>query len=708
VGAALYLNPLRIVSNLVCLDGRKRQILSLASLLIAVSVSIAQAPVDGEHWIPSGPLGGDARAFASVPGQSSHLYLGTTNSWLYESVDGGATWSRLAKLDPADDLVVDNIVVDASDPKTILAGGWKLTRSDGGMWISHDAGRSWKAIEDLRGQSIRAMAQAPSDAKILFVGTLDGVFRSDDSGASWALISPKDSQEIHEVESLAVDPTDPQIVYAGTWHLPWKTTDGGKSWINIKDGVIDDSDVFSIILDSANPKIVYASACSGIYKSESAGEHFRKIQGIPSTARRTRVLMQDPANHDLVYAGTTEGLYKTVDAGKTFQAMTGSDVIVNDVYVDATNPLHVLLATDRAGVLASADGGVNFNPSNDGFSGRKVQALLVEHADPRQIIAGVLNDKSYGGAFLSTDGGLAWKQIADGLDGRDVFSLAQDADGKILAGTNHGIFALLQDAGEKPHWEPRNTIDNRPAKPAPETLNDAASQPAVQPIVPPIKGRRNPAAKAPATTPPARDAKIQLEGRVSALDLAGEAWLASTSSGLLSSRDKGASWQGGPVMGAMDYLSVTTHGADFAAATPSAVVLSEDAGKSWMPISIPNMLTRIHGIAFSADGTLWLGAREGVYFTRDLGKTWLWVHHLPLSDLDDLFYDPVLAKVLVSSRASDQVFLIDPKTLSWTWHGTGYRISMVRSSGDRLLAASLFDGVLLEPGPVGPVETGQR
>ena len=161
-------------------------------------------------------------------------------------------------------------------------------------------------------------------------------------------------------------------------------------------------------------------------------------------------------------------------------------------------------------------------------------------------------------------------------------------------------------------------------------------------------------------------------------------------------------------MGAMDYLSVTTHGADFAAATPSAVVLSEDAGKSWMPISIPNMLTRIHGIAFSADGTLWLGAREGVYFTRDLGKTWLWVHHLPLSDLDDLFYDPVLAKVLVSSRASDQVFLIDPKTLSWTWHGTGYRISMVRSSGDRLLAASLFDGVLLEPGPVGPVETGQR
>jgi len=205
-----------------------------------------------------------------------------------------------------------------------------------------------------------------------------------------------------------------------------------------------------------------------------------------------------------------------------------------------------------------------------------------------------------------------------------------------------------------------------------------------------------------------KDSKILVEGRVVALNLAGEAWLASTSSGLLTSRDKGATWQGGPVMGAVDYLSVTAHGANLAAARQSGVVLSEDAGRSWMPISIPSVLTRIHGIAFSADGTLWLGAREGVYLTHDLGKTWLWVHRLPLSDLDDLFYDEALGKVLVSSKASDQVFLIDPKTLAWTWHETGFRVSMVRPAGDRLLAASLFDGVLVQPEPAEKVETGQR
>ena len=46
-------------------------------------------------------------------------------------------------------------------------------------------------------------------------------------------------------------------------------------------------------------------------------------------------------------------------------------------------------------------------------------------------------------------------------------------------------------------------------------------------------------------------------------------------------------------------------------------------------MGIPAMLTRIHAIVFSGDGTLWLGAREGVYFTHDLGKTWMWVHRFP-------------------------------------------------------------------------------
>jgi hypothetical protein len=160
-------------------------------------------------------------------------------------------------------------------------------------------------------------------------------------------------------------------------------------------------------------------------------------------------------------------------------------------------------------------------------------------------------------------------------------------------------------------------------------------------------------------------------------------------------------------MGSVNYLSVAAHGAQLAAVRQDGAVLSKDAGQSWMPMGIPAMLTRIHCAAFSADGTLWLGAREGVYFTRDLGHTWLWVNRFPLNDVDDVTYDATMGKILVSSQLSDQVFAINPKSLSWTWAQTGYRINRIRATGGRLLAASLFDGVLIEPQAVA-VQTGQK
>jgi len=660
--------------------------LARAIPFLLIAISLPKLPAQA-FWSAVGPAGGDARSFAAIPGQPNHLYLGTLDSWIYESVDRGASWRRLAKMGRSDDMVVDNIVVDEANPSTVYVAAWKLDETGGGLWVSRDGGRNWKDVDGLRGQSIRAFAQAPSDPRMLFAGSLEGVFRSNDAGASWSLISPPDSKEIHEIESLAVDPTNPDIIYAGTWHLPWKTEDGGKSWRNIKQGVIEDSDVFSIIVDPAKPNSVFLSACSGIYKSENGGQLFHKVQGIPADARRTRVLMQDPNHPEVVYAGTTQGLYKTTDEGKSFSAMTGSEVIVNDVYVDPADSNHVLLATDRGGVLASNDAGATFAASNAGFSERKVDALLVDRADPARLYAGVVNDKSYGGVFVTLNGGATWDQIGDGLEGRDVFALAQAHDGTVVAGTSHGIFVLTQDlaAGVSPHWEPRNIIANTISRRATET----------------VKGRRVNVEKK------AKLPVIELASRVNALDISGDRWLASTSLGLFTSKDQGATWQGGMVMDSGDYQSVSTLGPTMAAARPDGVAISSNAGLTWTPLRIPSMLTVIHRVAFSPDGTIWLGAREGVYFTHDQGKTWLWIERLPFRDVDDLSYDAGLGKVLASSRSSDQIYAIDPKTSSWKWWQTGYRIGLVRAAGKRMVAASLYDGVLVEP-QAGGVQSGQR
>jgi photosystem II stability/assembly factor-like uncharacterized protein len=362
--------------------------------------------------------------------------------------------------------------------------------------------------------------------------------------------------------------------------------------------------------------------------------------------------------------------------------MTGPDVIVNDVYVDPGNPEHVLLATDRGGVLTSEDAGVTFKEANRGFSARKVEALLVDSANPERVYAGVVNDKTYGGVFVSNDGGNQWSHIGQGLDGRDVFALAQAPDGTVLAGTNGGIFAFNADSSA---WETRNTIANTVPKPVAEV----------------VRGKHVTVEKH--VKAPVRE----LASRVYAIDLSGDAWLAATSGGLFTSKDKGASWQGGPAIGVVDYVSVAAHGPVMIAARSKAVAISNDAGQTWWPLGIPTVLTRIQRVAFSSDGAIWVGAREGVYFTRDKGKTWMWVHRLPMVGVDELYYDPRLDRILVSSRASDVVYSIDIKSLTWKWMQTGYSLAAVRVAGERLLAVSLDDGVLAEP-QSAKSEVGQK
>jgi photosystem II stability/assembly factor-like uncharacterized protein len=344
------------------------------------------------------------------------------------------------------------------------------------------------------------------------------------------------------------------------------------------------------------------------------------------------------------------------------------------VFVDPADPDRVLMATDRGGVMVSTDAAARFEASNRGFSARKVEALLVDPRHPQQVYAGVVNDKTFGGVFASSDGGAQWQHLEDGLDGRDVFALAEAADGTVLAGTNSGIFALQK--ADAP-WQPRNTIANTIAQPA--TVMALGKRVTIEKQV--------------------KVAPREFSGRVYALDLSGDIWAAATSGGLFTSKDKGDTWQGGPAMGVGDYTSVTTHGQEMAAARPTGVVLSNDGGATWWPMGIPTAVTRIHGVAFSADATLWLGSREGVYFTRDKGKTWMWAHRLPLVDVSDLFYDAQSNRVLVSSRGSDFIYAIDVNTLAWKWYQTGYGLLRVRAAGDRLMAASLDDGVLAEPGP---------
>ena len=649
---------------------------SIALGLVCLSYPSIAAP-----WLPFGPFGGDARSFGVDPTDHEHLYLGGLNGWIYETHNRGATWARLAHLGLRDDLALDHILIDPANAKHLLVGVWVPGSKEGGLYSSLDAGRSWAEAPDMKGESIRSMAESLSDSRIIIAGTLKGVFRSTDTGVHWTQISPVGSTEIHEVESIAIDPSNASVIYAGTWHLPWKTVDGGAHWTNIKEGIIDDSDVFSIIVDPKSPTTVYASACSGIYKSDDAAARFQKIQGIPSTARRTRVLKQDPGRLATVFAGTTEGLFRTLDEGRTWNRTTGPEVIVNDVYVDPRDSKRVLLATDRGGILASEDGGSSFSPANNGFTARQVTAYAADAHRPASLYIGLLNDKEWGGVFASDNGGLSWIQQSTGLGGRDVFGLVQAVDGTLVAATSHGIFRLKDSI-----WTMVNNFQEELA-PVQNSAKLAGTVPS----------RKAVAVRSTKGTAPAKRTEA-FDGGIYSLAADGNVIFAASSRGLLTSPTSGESWTFIHATPQGTYRTVAAAKNIVVAATLETMALSSDSGVTWTEVSKPGGLSQISAVAVDDEGDLWVGGREGLFVRRGSGQTWQNPPNLPVRDVNSLFFDRASHQIVVTANSTTTlIFAIHlPDFTAKSWD-TGWHMRFVRVIGDHMIGASLYDGIVLQP-----------
>ena len=654
------------------------------SLLTAIvffsgTLSLAQSTSSAsQSWISVGPDGGDVRALSADPANPSRVLLGTSAGQIYQSEDAGKTWQRFVRIGKGNDYVVDHILFDPKQPGVIYVAAWTLESEGGSVFKSTDNGHTWQALSSLEGKSVRSMAIAASDPNILVAGTLDGIYRTRNGGQTWQRISPDTSGEIKNIESIAIDPTNADIVYAGTWHLPWKTNDGGQNWHNIKSGIIDDSDVFSIIIDPKRPDVIYASACSGIYKSENAGELFHKIQGIPFSARRTRVLKQDPSNSSVVYAGTTEGLWKTLDGGKTFKRMTAPSVVVNSVLIDPRKTSRVMLATDRAGVLVSNDGGDSFSASNQGFSHRQVASLLVDRSDSSTLYAGLLNDKEHGGVYISRDAGAHWQQMSAGLEGRDIFSLRQTAENTLVAGTNRGVFAWKANGFR---WDAINTVLTEKALYAPGSKT---------------KGRLKAAA---ARTVIARS---ELGTRVNDLAVEGSKWYAATPVGLYVTSNSGQSWHGGPVAGQNDFVSVRVHGNLVAAASHAGVAISLDNGAHWYAGNLPHFVSNIHDLTIGPQDSLWVAAREGVFRSDDNGDNWEHVlSGLPAWHMDSINYDQASGRFYASSIETANLYESNDNGRHWRRFGeSGWEVRHATLAPGRLFVVTAYDGVLTQAASV--------
>jgi photosystem II stability/assembly factor-like uncharacterized protein len=620
--------------------------IALLLLLLAADGRAESAP----GWVAIGPPGGDVRSLAADPRDPRVVYLGTADGVLYRSDDAGSRWSRLSPGFPQRGMSLDDLVVGPDG--TLFVGYWEVQGAGGGVARSADGGRSFTVLTGVAGQGVRALAQAAGSPQVLVAGTLAGVFRSEDGGESWRRVSPEGHAEIRNVNSVAIDPRDARVAYAGTWHLPWKTSDAGATWRPVKTGMIEDSDVMTLNLDRRDPDTVFATACSGIYRSANAGGHWSRIRGIPSSSRRTRAFAQDPGRPETLFAGTTEGLWRSDDASVTWRLLSAKDLVVNAVL-----PLPggvVLLGTDGAGVLRSADAGRSFTAANEGFSTRFISRVVV--APGGRVLAAVGHDRRHGGVFTPSSDG-SWTPLGTGLEGREVLSLAAAGEGEhevALAGTDDGVFLYASHCGL---W------------------------------------RRL----------PTRVAGIEVNPRVVHLAAAGPRLLAAaTPQGLLSSRDGGLTWER-HVLGLASEVTAVAFSErkphELAAATPLGLFRSDDEGRRFVQVSNGVAGAQVRSLAFLPEDARVLFATTPVGLLRsaDAGQTWArYGGGLPLSDIAGLAFGPE-GVVFASDFRRGGVYRSLDRGESWSALSAeglaGERVFSLAVDRGRLLAGTTGNGL---------------
>jgi photosystem II stability/assembly factor-like uncharacterized protein len=281
--------------------------------------------------------------------------------------------------------------------------------ASGGVWKSTDAGLTWKSIfDDQPTSSIGAIAVAPSDANVVYVGSGEanirgnvmpgnGIYKSTTAGKTWQHVWKQKGQIGH----IIVHPTDPDIAFAavlGHAFGPnpergvYRTTDGGKTWKQVLSKVLvtpagkDTIGAIDVCFDPANPRILFAALWqarrtpwsltsggpgSGLYRSEDGGDTWKQLGPEAATAPSPPAPLPggEGSKGKDGESGLPPGPY-----GRIGIAIAPSN----------SQRIYALIEADKGGLYRSDDGGEKWQLVNPGrYLRQRPWYFSTVHVDPR-------------------------------------------------------------------------------------------------------------------------------------------------------------------------------------------------------------------------------------------------------------------------------------------------------------------------------------
>jgi photosystem II stability/assembly factor-like uncharacterized protein len=423
----------------------------------------------GTNWIPVNnglPINSiKLSPYFTLDAVDTTLYVGT-NVGLYRSTDYGDSW----------------VVLD-----TVLTNGWVYTVASigttlfvgtgSGIYSTHD-GLSWTPVSTDLGPTCLF-----ADGTNLFGGTIGGVFRSTDYGASWEEVNTGILGA--DIRSLV---SNDKTLYAGAWSGVFRSRDNGNSWTPLAKGFA----CFSLVISSSSLYIggvnhvgcstdhgdswefvpvaagfVNALAISSTYlfaglRGEDSGV-LRITHNAPGFWTITQTALKDTIVYALaikdtnIYAGTEEGVFRSTNNGMDWIAV--NDGLTNlDVRALAVNGSDLFAGTFGGGVFHSTDNGANWTAVNNGLTDLALNVLSFVFIGSN-LFAGTWQ----GGVFLSTNNGGDWTAVNEGLM-ESMLDLSSVVHGLAIVGSD--LYAGTRGAGvwKRPLFEMISSVKSAPTE----------------------------------------------------------------------------------------------------------------------------------------------------------------------------------------------------------------------------------------------------
>ena len=320
-----------------------------------------------------------------------------------------------------------------------------MGNSGGGVWKTDDAGESWVSITDGQFEvgTVGAIAVAPSDANVIYVGTGSaeprgntspgiGMYRSTDAGKSWTHIGLPSAGQIGRIQ---VDPDDPDRVFVAALGSlfgrneergVYRSIDGGDNWEKVL-FVNDSTGVVDIAINPGNPRILFATAwraqrlpwtmISGsldgaIYRSKDGGDTWQKLTaGLPQGLFGKAGVTISPANPDRVWAVIEAGengggVYRSDNGGDSWRRITAEKQLIHRPWyymrITADPQDENTVWINNVLLYKSVDGGSSFIPIPTVPHGDS-HALWINPDNTNIMVEG-----DDGGATVTLNGGRTW------------------------------------------------------------------------------------------------------------------------------------------------------------------------------------------------------------------------------------------------------------------------------------------------------------